>query len=154
MWSEEIDQFGNMVYGTGLAFEIPEGYVSCTVPKPCSPDPGQPSPRRGMPPSRMTWACGSLRKRRGPSSGLNPQPQPPRKMRPTVRKTRKVMLFFSYLSYLESVLKSSAAFSALLSEGSGGFVAQVTAVVICLEGSIRSESLLDSSHHSVPCSLD
>lgn len=31
--SKEIDQFGNMVYGTGLAFEIPEGYVGLLFPR-------------------------------------------------------------------------------------------------------------------------
>jgi dUTP pyrophosphatase len=31
--SVEIDNFGNIVYGTGLAFEIPEGYVGLLFPR-------------------------------------------------------------------------------------------------------------------------
>lgn len=31
--SREIDQNGNIVYGTGLAFEIPEGYVGLLFPR-------------------------------------------------------------------------------------------------------------------------
>lgn len=31
--SREVDEFGNLVYGTGLAFEIPEGYVGLVFPR-------------------------------------------------------------------------------------------------------------------------
>ncbi len=31
--SREIDEYGNVVYGTGLAFEIPEGYVGKLYPR-------------------------------------------------------------------------------------------------------------------------
>lgn len=31
--SRTIDQYGNIVYGTGLAFEIPEGYVGYIFPR-------------------------------------------------------------------------------------------------------------------------
>jgi len=31
--SREYDEFGNLVYGTGLAFEIPEGYVGLVFPR-------------------------------------------------------------------------------------------------------------------------
>ena len=31
--SREIDEYGNIVYGTGLAFEIPEGYVGLIYPR-------------------------------------------------------------------------------------------------------------------------
>jgi len=31
--SKEIDNLGNIVYGTGLAFEIPEGYVGLLFPR-------------------------------------------------------------------------------------------------------------------------
>lgn len=31
--SIKIDEFGNIVYGTGLAFEIPEGYVGLVFPR-------------------------------------------------------------------------------------------------------------------------
>ena len=31
--SRYLDEFGNMVYGTGLAFEIPEGYVGLVFPR-------------------------------------------------------------------------------------------------------------------------
>lgn len=31
--SMNVDEFGNMVYGTGLAFEIPEGYVGLLFPR-------------------------------------------------------------------------------------------------------------------------
>lgn len=31
--SMKIDKFGNIVYGTGLAFEIPEGYVGLVFPR-------------------------------------------------------------------------------------------------------------------------
>jgi dUTP pyrophosphatase len=31
--SKEYDQFGNVSYGTGLAFEIPEGYVGLLFPR-------------------------------------------------------------------------------------------------------------------------
>lgn len=31
--SKEFDEYGNVVYGTGLAFEIPEGYVGLLFPR-------------------------------------------------------------------------------------------------------------------------
>lgn len=31
--SKEVDKYGNVVYGTGLAFEIPEGYVGLLFPR-------------------------------------------------------------------------------------------------------------------------
>lgn len=31
--SRYLDEFGNLVYGTGLAFEIPEGYVGLVFPR-------------------------------------------------------------------------------------------------------------------------
>ena len=31
--SMEIDEYGNICYGTGLAFEIPEGYVGLVFPR-------------------------------------------------------------------------------------------------------------------------
>ena len=31
--SRNIDEYGNLVYGTGLAFEIPEGYVGLVFPR-------------------------------------------------------------------------------------------------------------------------
>lgn len=31
--SREIDKYGNIVYGTGLAFEIPEGYAGLVFPR-------------------------------------------------------------------------------------------------------------------------
>lgn len=31
--SREIDKYGNIVYGTGLAFEIPKGYVGLLFPR-------------------------------------------------------------------------------------------------------------------------
>ena len=31
--SREIDEYGNIVYGTGLAFEIPEGNVGLLFPR-------------------------------------------------------------------------------------------------------------------------
>lgn len=31
--SKELDEYGNVVYGTGLAFEIPDGYVGLVFPR-------------------------------------------------------------------------------------------------------------------------
>lgn len=31
--SRSVDEYGNLVYGTGLAFEIPDGYVGCVYPR-------------------------------------------------------------------------------------------------------------------------
>ncbi|WFE87246.1 hypothetical protein [Parabacteroides chongii] len=31
--SKEIDNYGNVVYGTGLAIEIPQGYVGLVFPR-------------------------------------------------------------------------------------------------------------------------